>query len=95
MHMHNCVTEKIVTCLLRKGFSIQASQEKKDSYREKIELTMNQVILGSSTSQSKWSCPMTQDKSTCTDISFTDGKAKTVMLDIVLLISDAFCDGEF
>ena len=95
MHMHNRVTEKIVTCLLRKGFSIRASQEKKDSYRDKIELTMNQVILGSSTSQSKWSCPMTQDKSTCTDISFTDGKAKTVMLDIVLLISDAFCDGEF
>ena len=94
MHMHNRASEKLVVLVLRKGFSIRGSQQKKMDFKDSLEQTMNQAIFGSENNHSTWTCPMTQDRTTCVDISFSDGKAKIAIQNIVLLISDIFCEGK-
>ena len=94
MHMHNRVTEKIASVLFRKGYELRASLEGKIAYKKQIELTINTFIFGSVYSQSTWSCPMNKEQTNISnEISFTDGKAKLLMSEIHLLISDTFNDG--
>ena len=95
MHMHNRVVEKLTAVVIRKGFSLRATQEKKIAYKNMLEHTINCTIFGSFNSQSKWTLPMTEDKATCKDISFSDGKAKKVMANIALIVTDTFNTGEF
>ena len=94
MHMHNCVAEKIACVLVRKGFSLRAGSTKKKVFKESVEHTINSAIFGTEVSQSTWKCPMTQDNTTCTDLSFSDGKAKILMNNIDLIISDMFNNGK-
>lgn len=96
MHMHNRVVEKIVCVLLRKGYSLQLTVESKKLFLDSVEATMNYCILGSINSQCTWKVPMTKDSANIgSEISFSDGKAKLVMIDIGLLVSDSFNDGKF
>ena len=59
-----------------------------------LEHTMNCAIFGSLNNQSKWTLQMTEDKSTCKDISFLGRKAKKVMVNIALIVTDTFNTGE-
>ena len=85
---------KLTVVLICKGFLLQATQEKKVAYENMLEHTMNCAIFGSLNNQSKWTLQMTEDKSTCKDISFLGRKAKKVMANIALIVTDTFNTGE-
>ena len=95
MHMHNWVGEKIVCTVARKGFSLRSTAEKKQVLKNTLEQTINTNFFRSLHSQSTRKCPMTTDGSICADFSFSDGKTKKPMDNILLIISDVFNSGEF
>ena len=56
---------------------------------------MNQVVLGTEFAQSTWTYPMIPDQKTCADLSFSDGKEKKIMENMLTLVSITLNEGKF
>ena len=94
MNIHNWLGEKCVHSILQMFFPTLNSRE--GTSPEECAGTDNKYQKnGSLHSQSTWKCPLTTDRNTCADFSFSDGKTKKLMDNILLIISDVFNSGEF
>jgi hypothetical protein len=92
-HMHNRITEKMLCCLLKKGYICKITRNEKEEYVSCIEDTINFAILGTEHSRAHFTVPLTDDKAdVSSSISLIDMQAKKIMVNIDLIIAETFND---